>query len=207
MLLRRLIRDESGAAAEFALVLPLMLVLLFGIIDAGRYMWEVNRAEKATQAGARAAVVTGMIPAGLIEYSYSVDGGLPQGTAVGAADFPGVTCTGDPLPACTWIAEPPGEIDLETDTAAFTTVVDRMREFMPSLEPQDVVITYTYSGLGFAGDPSGPDVAPIVTVSLADGVEFEPILTSAFGLNLRLPPTPYSLSQEDGIGSCFEEAC
>ena len=58
-----LIRDERGAsAAEFALVLPLLLLLLFGIIDAGRLAWEFNRAEKATQVGARVAVVTDPIP-------------------------------------------------------------------------------------------------------------------------------------------------
>ena len=205
---RRLLRDENGAAAEFALVLPLLIVLLFGIIDAGRYIWEVNRAEKATQAGARAAVVTGMIPGGLIDYSFSVDSGLPQGSTVDASHFPGVQCTGgDAAPSCDWLAAPVDEIDLSPNASAFATVVERMQQFMPGLAPDDVVITYTNSSLGFSGDPNGPDVAPIVTVSLGDEVEFEPILTSVFGLNLPLPAVPYSLSQEDGIGTCFEDVC
>ena len=59
VLTESLLRDRSAAsAAEFALVLPLLLLFLFGIIDAGRFMWEYNRAEKATQVGARVAVVT-----------------------------------------------------------------------------------------------------------------------------------------------------
>ena len=42
--------NRSGAsAAEFALVLPILLILLLGIIDAGRWLWTYNRAEKATQ--------------------------------------------------------------------------------------------------------------------------------------------------------------
>ena len=38
-----------------------MPILLFAIIDGGRFAWEYNRAEKATQIGARMAVVTDVI--------------------------------------------------------------------------------------------------------------------------------------------------
>jgi Flp pilus assembly protein TadG len=59
MTARDLARDQSAAtAAEFALVLPLLLIFLFGVIDAGRWMWAYNQAEKATQMGARMAIVT-----------------------------------------------------------------------------------------------------------------------------------------------------
>ena len=55
--MRRLLRDRTGSgAAEFSLVLPLLILLLLGMIDTGRYMWEYNRAEKATQMGARFSV-------------------------------------------------------------------------------------------------------------------------------------------------------
>ena len=54
MTLRALIRDDRGAsAAEFTLVLPLLLLMLFGIIDTARFMWAVNRSEKAAQMGVR----------------------------------------------------------------------------------------------------------------------------------------------------------
>ena len=59
-MIRRLLLDRTASsAAEFAMVLPLLILFLFGIIDGGRYMWEVNKAEKATQAGARVAIATG----------------------------------------------------------------------------------------------------------------------------------------------------
>ena len=79
MIVALLIRDRRGAsAAEFALVLPLLILLLFGIIDAGRFMWEINRAEKATQVGARMAVVTDPVSRGLVNHSYVGQCGEPD---------------------------------------------------------------------------------------------------------------------------------
>ena len=76
----RLRLDRSGASAvEFALVLPLLLLFLFGIIDAGRYLWEVNKAEKATHYGARMAVVTNVVSPALAATNYVGVGGLTQG--------------------------------------------------------------------------------------------------------------------------------
>ena len=41
MSIKRLLRNRSGAsAAEFGLVLPLLIILLLGIIDAGRFIWD-----------------------------------------------------------------------------------------------------------------------------------------------------------------------
>ena len=94
---RPFLRDRSGAgAAEFALILPLFLLVLFGIIDAGRFAWAFNQAEKATQVGARLAVVTDVIPGGasatgLRNYSF-VSSSVPQGGTVNATAFPGVYC-------------------------------------------------------------------------------------------------------------------
>lgn len=209
MLLSRLLSDQRGSAAEFALVLPLAVAFLFGIIDAGRYMWQINQAEKATQAGARAAASTAMIPAGLINYSFSVTNGIAQGTAVPVADFPGVNCTGvsaSTAPNCTWVTNPRVNIALAPNLASFNRVLSRMRVFMPELQPQNVTVSYLNSGLGFAGDPNGPDIAPIIRVQLT-GMQFRPILTSVFGLNWGIPASPYSISQEDGQGACYEEIC
>ncbi len=58
-MIRKLLIDRTAASAvEFALVLPLLLIFLLGIIDVGRWMWVNNKAQKAAQMGARFAVVT-----------------------------------------------------------------------------------------------------------------------------------------------------
>src|SRR3546814_6468170 len=76
-LLTRLARSSSGAtAAEFAMVLPLILIFLLGIIDVGRLMWTWNRAEKATQMGVRFAVVADMVPGNLAAYDFALQGGI-----------------------------------------------------------------------------------------------------------------------------------
>ena len=85
MILRRLLLDRTAAsAAEFALVLPLLLLFLFGIIDAGRLMWTMNRAEKATQMAVRYAVVTNMVPEDLATTDFT-DEGVPGGDVVSVA--------------------------------------------------------------------------------------------------------------------------
>ena len=36
-------RSHGAVGAEFAMVLPLLVLLLFGLIDVGRYMWTLNQ--------------------------------------------------------------------------------------------------------------------------------------------------------------------
>jgi hypothetical protein len=93
-MMRRLLLDRTAAsAAEFALVLPLLLVLLLGMIDVGRWLWTYNQGEKGVQLGARFAVVTNPLTSGL-NSSYLGVGGLTQGDAIPASDFGKITCTG-----------------------------------------------------------------------------------------------------------------
>ena len=61
MLGRLLSSQSASSAAEFALVLPAALLMLFGVIDVGMYAWQINEYEKATQMGARFAVVTDVV--------------------------------------------------------------------------------------------------------------------------------------------------
>jgi Flp pilus assembly protein TadG len=190
------LRDtRGGPAAEFALMLPIILLFLLGIIDVGRFAWEVNQAEKATQTGARWAAVTNMIPSGLAGYSFATSANIPAGTTVPASSFPGISCTST---GCSCL----GSCSFPTtaDSAAFAALVGRMSDIKPDIAAANVVVEYRYSGLGFAGDPNGPDVAPIISVRL-QGLQFVPTTLVLFGGAIDLPDFSYSLTMEDGSGT------
>ncbi len=198
--LHRLRHEQGGgSAAEFALVLPFLILLIFGTIDVGRLMLTWNQAEKATQMGARLAVVTDVIPSGMTTYSYAISGGIQQGTAVPSSSFGGVTCTSA---SCTCKSQVAGSCPfaLSQTNGAFQRIVNRVQAFKPDVAAANVVVEYDYSGLGYAGDPNGPDVAPMVTVKL-QSLTFRPYMLSLFGGNLPLPSFRTTLSMEDGAGS------
>ena len=50
-------REGGAAAVEFALVLPLLIALLFGILQFGWYFFVANNASSAAREGARRVVV------------------------------------------------------------------------------------------------------------------------------------------------------
>jgi hypothetical protein len=202
MLLRRLGRCNSGStAAEFALTLPLLLIFILGIIDAGRLAWEYNRTEKATQVGARVAVVTNSFPSGLVSEDYvsKVVGGvtLTQGDRIPATALGDLTCT---RTACTCATAPCPSTLGTIDTTTFDTVLlPRMQYMNPRIKAANVELHYTGSGLGYAGDPNGMQIAPIVTVKLT-GMTFTPITTFLFA-SVNLPDFSTSLTAEDASGT------
>ncbi len=190
------LRDSRAAsAAEFALVLPIFLIFMVGIIDVGLYAWSINRAEKATQIGTRWAVATDLVPAALRDYSYAVDGGVPQGNPVPQEDFDDIECFGSGTISCSG-----NPLFTAANQQAFSAIVDRMNDIDRRIANENVRVIYSWSGLGFAGDPNGPDVAPIVTIELSD-LEFAPISGLIFGATVDLPTLAYSLTSEDGSGN------
>ncbi len=191
--------QEGGPAAEFALVLPLAVLFLLGIIDVGRFMWEYNRAEKATQMGARFAAVTDFIPTGLGTYTFVGVGGLTQGDPVPASAYGTMTCSKPSVAAVSCTCT--GTCGWGTTAAptAFQAIVDRMNLFSPRIASNNVRVEYVPSGLGYAGDPNGPDVAPLITVSLT-GLQFTPI-TLFNAVPVNMPDFSYSLTMEDGAGT------
>ncbi len=203
-----LVRDRRGASAvEFAIVLPLLLILIFGVIDGGRFLWEVNRAEKATQVGVRMAVVTNVLAPGLISEDYTVagtgrpavkSGDLIPASALGrlVCNSAGCTCATAPCP------NTPGALN----TTTFNAIVDRMRTIDPTLTNANVVVTYSGSGLGTAGEggATAMDISPLVTVSLDGGTDqtrlkFTPI-TSLMLATINMPSFSSTLTAEDASG-------
>jgi len=198
MIARNFSRDQSGSsAAEFALVLPLLMILLFGIIDAGRWIWTYNQAEKATQMGARMAIVTDMISPG-IGSSFVGVGGLTQGDVIPASAFGKITCTSS---GCTCTTAPCPAVGTE-NTTAFNNVVTRMKYFLPSLTAANVTVEYSSSGLGYAGSPVLPDLSPLVTVKIGtpSALQFRPLTIFAI-TSVNMPAFTTTLSAEDLTGS------
>ena len=203
MSLRRLLfqlgqRRDGGVGTEFALVVPVLLLFLLGIIDVGRLMYSLNQVEKATQIGARMAVVTDMVPGGLYTANYGEI--LGQGAPITTANFGAARCSkpGGAV-SCDCLTSPCPLLD-PVNADAFNAIVNRMRQISPMIDGQNVVIVYANSGLGFAGDPNGADVAPLVTVSAAN-LSFSPALL--FGGSFNLPAISATLTLEDGVGSTY----
>jgi hypothetical protein len=80
--LRRFFSDQNSEAqrgqslVEFALLMPIMLLLITGLFDVARAVWEENTLAYAAREGTRFAIVHGS----------AGTGPLPDGTVSGAAD-------------------------------------------------------------------------------------------------------------------------
>lgn len=198
--IRILIADRrASGAAEFALVLPLLLLLLFGIIDGGRFAWEYNRAEKATQVGARMAVVTDVVSTGLRDNTYvgMNFGGtvLKDGDNIPVAALGTITCNSTTC-SCTGACS---GITTGRNATAFTNLVNRMKQIKPDIGEANVRVVYRGSGLGYAGDPNGMEMSPLVTVELT-ALEFRPISSLLFA-TIPMPSFATTLTAEDSVGS------
>ena len=194
---RDLLHDRCGSgAAEFALILPALFIMLFGVIDIGRYMWQWNSAEKAAQAGVRFAAVTDVVSTGLASYDYVGVGGLTQGDVIPAAQLDPVTCgsTG----SCTCTGNCPTGFATR-DANAFNRIVGRMQLIDPLIKPADVTIQYRGSGLGYAGDPNGMDVAPLVKINIAN-ISLATLSTLTL-LSTRITNISATMTAEDSSGT------
>ena len=204
-MMRRLLLDRTAAsAAEFALVLPLLLILLLGMVDTGRWLWTYNQGEKGVQLGARFAVVTNPLTSGL-NSSYLGVGGLTQGDAIPASAFGKVTCTGGgtvaaPTVSCSCTTAPCPALGT-ADNTTFGALFTRLHSFLPGIVPTNVQVIYSSSGLGYAGNPNEPDLSPLVTVEVS-GLPFT-LISGFLFVSTSMPTFSTSLTAEDEIGSNY----
>lgn len=200
------LRNERGFAAEFALVLPLLILFVLGTIDVGMYMWRLNQAEKATQVGARFAAVTDPLVTELTTTSYvnQTIGGvlIEQGDSIPAEALGLITCTNT---TCTCTTSPCPIGSKTTEATPFASLLQRMQYIFPGIQATNVQVQYSGSGLGYAGDPNGPDIAPIITLRLT-GLSYTPITLSPFGTAVGLPDFAYSITAED-LGCAVPTIC
>lgn len=189
---RRLIGSEGGnATVGFVVIAPAFLLLFFLVIEvAGAFFWW-KTAEKATQLGARMAIVRDPVATGVPPINERSDGGV-FGLACGHSSNP---CNLDDQDV--WVCEGGGA---GCDPAAFQLVVAEMRRvFGGAFQDENVRITYSYVELGFAGGP----FIPAVTVTLS-GVPFGLFLGILSGLGgdgaralATLPDISTTLTAED----------
>lgn len=193
------LEDEQGMAAEFALVLPLLLIFVVGTLDVGLYAWNINQAEKSTQTGARFAAVTTPLVDEITTTSYvgdTINGNfIAQGDRIPKDAMGVLTCTST---GCTCTTAPcPGTT---FNAVAFGNLRDRMQDIYPAIRDTNIEVVYNGSGLGYAGDPYQPEIAPLVTVRLTS-MTYQPITFVLFGGTIGLPDFAYTITAEDSNGT------
>ncbi|MDH3475369.1 MAG: pilus assembly protein [Rhodospirillales bacterium] len=187
---KRLLHGEEGTSSvEFALIVVVFFMFIFGITDFGRALWEWNRSSQATQAAVREAVVQDLVS----DYLATLVGTNFAGGTVGACLDP-VNVT-SPI-TCTSTGCLP---EAATNSTAFDKIVAVAQRYSDHITPQNVVVEYRYDTcLGFVGNPVGPDVDPMVTVRLQNMV-FTFVTPAILGLapTLAMPDFAATLPGED----------
>jgi hypothetical protein len=205
--LRHLGRDQSGTTTiEFTIVALLFLLLTFGLVEFGHMFWQYNSAAKAVHLGARLAAVSDPVwsglpeledtgtPGGAWETSYAVvcDGDAGDCTDLGEGQYD------EAAMECLVFGRATGETpcDTECDPAGIDEYLAGMCDRFGRIAPENVVVTYSHTGLGFAGRPGGP--VPTVTVQLKD-LDFEFLaLGGLLGLQpIEMPPFTVTMTGED----------
>lgn len=159
-ILRRFGRDASGAAlVEFAIVLPLLLLLIFAAFDFGRLFWLESAARKAADMAVRVAAVRAPLCPGVPRF-HTIDPAAavaPDGPPrYGTLCREGGICADGGVQTCT--------LDAASGPGAAATR-DEIRGIVSALlpgiaTPANLRITYTHDArLGFLGGPYTPVIS------------------------------------------------
>jgi len=179
--------SEGATLIETSLIFTLLILMTLGFVDLARAFYQWNIAEKATQIGVRAAIITDPVAEELASYDCA-DGVISLGTKCESSTktFPTIICSGS-TSACS---------NGDTfDTIAFNTILSRMQVVYPQLQASQVVVEYRDVGLGFAGRAKP---VPAITVRL-NNIPFNfVVLNSLLGLpTITMPDFHATLVGED----------
>jgi Flp pilus assembly protein TadG len=171
--LARFRADENGAAmVEMSIAVVLLLTLTLGFVDFGNAYYQWNAATKAVQVGAKMASISDPIVPAIATAGPATDPGAP--VTAGAYDYvcDGATstcaCSGASCANGAWVAANFSRIFAGHDGTCGPVAGSRpgMCDFFPRLQPENVVVRYTATGLGYQTRPGGS--IPTITVSLQD---------------------------------------
>ena len=200
----RLWKDQHGSVlVETTVMLTILLIFVLGSVDFLMAMYQWNAASKAVQAGARIAAVSTPV-ANAIPAITGLEGGALPGDYPPPA-FTTRTCTGAGGGSCSgggsYNAAAMNTIVFGRTGGALCTGASShyefgMCDFFPRVTSANVVVSYVYSGLGFAGRPGGP--VPTVTVSLQSLTFQFFFLGGLMGFaNITMPPLTTTITGED----------
>lgn len=196
--LRNLVRDNLGASMiEFSLVIGLFLTLTMGVVEFSFAFFQWNQATKAVNLGARLAAV-----------SHPVSSDLASMTGLGGGDI------GEPMPSFIRVCS--GKVGECTNggnysSAAMDVLVQGrdltcqhveseglpgMCDIFPRIQAQNVIVTYTQTGMGFIGRPGGP--VPTITIEIT-GLAFNFVFLNALlGFQpIQIPRLHTTITGED----------
>lgn len=178
--------DARGASLpEFALILPVVSLLFFGMLEMGYLMWQFQQGSIASKKAVRiAATRTLLVPGSIGDCGPSTPSSAVAGTRCSTIPDYSIwaTCRGDGS----------GDAACGPDIARVGAEVGR---FYPAVQPGDIVIELSGGGMGFVG--MGRPV-PVVTVRF-ENVQFDYIVLGALAnlLPLQMPSMSASAAAED----------
>ena len=213
--------DETGSLlVEFSILLPLIILVLFGSVDLLYALYQWNAAAKAVEVGARIAAVSDPVAAGLNQLTSAVPVALnASGQPLAMPQFT-IACDGE-MATCTCAGSCAGMVANPFDAVAMNRIVfgrgstacgdaassyaTGMCDLLPSITAANVRIVYQQTGLGYSGRPGGPQ--PTIIVSLQNMRFRFFFLSYLFGSSVPMPAMTTTITAEDlcsggGSGSC-----
>lgn len=199
--IRRLLNGEEGVTLiEALLVMPIVLIAITTMVELGVAVFYWNQTVKAVQIGARHASVSSPMMT-MATYDTFMDDGLST------------MAEGDAIPN-NRISISCGQGAAPCDVAAMNTLLTGgdgvcgnssprigVCDVAPWVDADNILITYTRSGLGYVGRPYGQvSTITVETVDLTFDFMILDSILPVLGL-IAMPPNSVSVTSED-LSSC-----
>jgi hypothetical protein len=185
----RFVGETSGVTlVEGLLVFPLMVLVISVCIEFGYAMYQINMAAKAMELGVRRLIVSEPFSTDFAtvfafdpaQGGNKIDADATVKSVCGAGATPCIASAMD------WLVGPNGPSNSWPGLASY----------YPSVDVQNIRITYEQNGLGYQGRPTGPVVS--VRMELVNQSFNLPLLGALLRVvNFNLPPMTVSTTSED----------